>query len=150
MLGREALAGLKARWGRGVRRRSEDEAALASRRRTESAKQLASALLAGRCTLLVFQSSRCSLCRRVEPAISRAAASSSSWLSLVRLDVEDEVWHPEQKHYEVSYVPCMVLLDGKGRARLRSVVPASRGVVLGSLEAMLREGRAKFAGRKGA
>ncbi|QDZ20933.1 thioredoxin domain-containing protein [Chloropicon primus] len=117
--------------------------------RGASARQLAIALADdSRCTLLSFYSPNCKLCGRIGHQVEELVEEQEShWLNLVRLNVEDEIWTPEVSYYSISYVPCLLLLDRKNRARAKSGVPKSQKVVEESLHDMLVEGRKRF-GRK--
>ena len=129
---REALLG----WARRRRRHTGGEETLSLARALADRR---------RCTLLSFYSPKCKLCARVGPEIGEIVAKEEGdWLSLVRMNVDDEVWLPEVSYYGVAHVPCLVLLDSRGRARFRSAVPESLAVVKDSLGDILSEGRRRF------
>ena len=130
---REALAHLRFKSGR-------RESSSHNRDRT-TVQCLAKALDdRSRCTLLSFYSPKCELCKRVRRGID-AVAEEEDWLNLVRLDVEDQTWIPEVSYYSVDNVPCLVLLDKRGRARFKTAVPKSEPLVLESFAHLLQEGR---------
>ena len=62
-------------------------------------------------------------------------------MDVVRLNIDDPTWIPEVSYYSVDFVPCLVLLDKKGRARYKSVVPRSRPIVMESFKKLLDRGR---------
>jgi len=82
--------------------------------------RLARAGLSGRATLVVFRSENCSLCQSLEPLLGRIQREEDSWLELVRACVDnDAAWAPEMLRYDVSSLPCAVLIscDGAGACR---------------------------------
>lgn len=133
--------------GRGRGRGREGKAT--SSGRLASARALAKSLNdTSRCTLLSFYSPTCRLCHGLGPKIASACASQANWLRLVKMNVDDEAWVPEVSYYGISYVPCLVLLDRRNRARYKSAEPKTGQVVMESLGDMLRDGRRKFGGRR--
>ena len=60
---------------------------------------------------------------------------------VVRLNIDDPIWVPEVSYYSVDFVPCLVLLDRKGRARYKSVVPKSRPIIMKSFKSLLDQAR---------
>lgn len=72
-----------------------------------------------RATLIVFYSEHCPLCKSLQEPLERADASAQ-WLDVVNVGADDfEAWAPEMLRYDVQQVPCLVLLDRQGVARLR-------------------------------
>ncbi|GJP58069.1 hypothetical protein CLOP_g20355 [Closterium sp. NIES-67] len=97
-------------------------------------RQLAAALASGkRATLIQFYARRCRLCRSLSQLTAELARRNADWLNVVPADVENSRWLPEVGHYSIKYVPCYVLLDGRGRALAKTGEPYSRKHVVKGL-----------------
>jgi thiol-disulfide isomerase/thioredoxin len=76
-------------------------------------------------TLLEFYSPKCRLCNSLLSFVLEMEKRNAGWLNVVMADAENQMWLPELLNYDVSYVPCFVLIDNKGRALAKSGVPNS-------------------------
>ncbi|XP_039146330.1 thiol:disulfide interchange protein TxlA homolog [Dioscorea cayenensis subsp. rotundata] len=102
-------------------------------------RALASALASGKdATVIEFYSPKCLLCNSLLDHVLELEARNSDWVSFVLADAENERWLPELLHYDISYVPCFVLLDKNGRALAKTGVPTSREHVTASLSHLLQ------------
>ncbi|KAK7344018.1 hypothetical protein VNO77_13217 [Canavalia gladiata] len=102
-------------------------------------RAFASALASGKeATLLEFYSPKCRLCNSLIQFVSEVEARNSQWLNIVMADAENQNWLPELLNYDVSYVPCFVLLDNNGRALAKTGVPNSRLHVIAGLSHLLK------------
>ncbi|CAK8572059.1 unnamed protein product [Lathyrus sativus] len=89
-------------------------------------------------TLLEFYSPKCRLCNSLVNFVLEMETRNGHWLNVVMADAENEKWLPELLNYDVSYVPCFVLIDNKGRALAKSGVPNSRLHVIVGLSHLLK------------
>ncbi|XP_058770795.1 thioredoxin-like protein HCF164, chloroplastic isoform X1 [Vicia villosa] len=89
-------------------------------------------------TLLEFYSPKCRLCNSLVNFVLEMETRNSQWLNVVMADAENEKWLPELLNYDVSYVPCFVLIDNKGRALAKSGIPSSRLHVIAGLSHLLK------------
>ncbi|KAM0932300.1 putative Thioredoxin domain-containing protein [Dioscorea sansibarensis] len=102
-------------------------------------RALASALASGKdATVIEFYSPKCRLCNSLLDLVLELEARNSDWVSFVLADAENERWLPELLHYDISYVPCFVLLDKHGRALAKTGVPTSREHVTAGLSHLLQ------------
>ncbi|MED6165065.1 hypothetical protein PIB30_096065 [Stylosanthes scabra] len=102
-------------------------------------RAFAAALASGKdATVLEFYSPKCRLCSSMVKFVSEVESRNSQWLNLVMADAENEKWLPELLNYDVTYVPCFVLLDKKGRALAKTGVPHSRLHVIAGLSHLLK------------
>ena len=92
----------------------------------------------GRPSVLVFHSSACQVCSSLRPDLDREAERG---LDVLRLDTDCQGWAPEVLHYGVEKVPCLVLLDRRGRALARSEGPRTREAMVSCLGAMAETAR---------
>ncbi|CAI5508598.1 unnamed protein product [Closterium sp. Naga37s-1] len=119
--------------GAGAGKQSSSLASLAQFPDSEE-RQLAAALASGkRATLIQFYARRCRLCRSLSQLTAELARRNADWLNVVPADVENSRWLPEVGHYSIKYVPCYVLLDGRGRALAKTGEPYSRKHVVKGL-----------------
>ncbi|NP_001237694.1 uncharacterized protein LOC100527038 [Glycine max] len=103
------------------------------------AEAFASALASGKeATLLEFYSPKCRLCNSLLKFVSEVETRNSNWLNIVMADAENPNWLPELLSYDVSYVPCFVLLDNNGKALAKTGVPNSRLHVIAGLPHLLK------------
>ncbi|CAJ2628057.1 uncharacterized protein LOC123902435 [Trifolium pratense] len=89
-------------------------------------------------TLLEFYSPKCRLCNSLLNFVLETEKRNARWLNVVMADAENQMWLPELLNYDVSYVPCFVLIDNKGRALAKSGVPNSRLHVIAGLSHLLK------------
>ncbi|KAK7391680.1 hypothetical protein VNO78_20099 [Psophocarpus tetragonolobus] len=102
-------------------------------------RAFASALASGKeATLLEFYSPKCRLCNSLLKFVSEVETRNSQWLNIVMADAENPNWLPELLNYDVSYVPCFVLLDNHGKALAKTGVPNSRLHVIAGLSHLLK------------
>ncbi|XP_027367098.1 uncharacterized protein LOC113873249 [Abrus precatorius] len=102
-------------------------------------RAFASALASGKeATVVEFYSPKCRLCNSLVKFVSEVEARNSQWLNIVMADAENQNWLPELLNYDVSYVPCFVLLDNNGRALAKTGVPNSRLHVIAGLSHLLK------------
>ncbi|XP_057735651.1 uncharacterized protein LOC130951057 [Arachis stenosperma] len=102
-------------------------------------RAFAAALASGKeATVLEFYSPRCRLCSSMLKFVSEVESRNSQWLNVVMADAENEKWLPELLNYDVTYVPCFVLLDKKGRALAKTGVPHSRLHVIAGVSHLLK------------
>ncbi|KAH8942021.1 hypothetical protein BDL97_14G076600 [Sphagnum fallax] len=117
--------------------------ALSSEEQGEAEERALAAALVSRqrATVLEFYSPRCSLCRSLLNIVLEMEAKNKDWLNVVLADVENKKWLPEVLLYDITYVPCFVLLDSQGNALAKTGVPHSRLHVLRGLSYMLESMR---------
>lgn len=102
-------------------------------------RAFAAALASGKeATLLEFYSPKCRLCNSLLGFVLEMETRNTQWLNVVMADAENQKWLPELLNYDVSYVPCFVLIDNKGRALAKSGVPNSRLHVIAGLSHLLK------------
>ncbi|CAJ1976489.1 unnamed protein product [Sphenostylis stenocarpa] len=102
-------------------------------------RAFASALASGKeATLVEFYSPKCRLCNSLLNFVSEVETRNSHWLNIVMADAENPNWLPELLNYDVSYVPCFVLLDNNGKALAKTGVPSSRLHVIAGLSHLLK------------
>lgn len=102
-------------------------------------RAFASALASGKeATVIEFYSPKCRLCNSLVNFVSEVEGRNSDWLNIVMADAENEKWLPELLHYDITYVPCFVLLDQKGWALAKTGVPSSRLHVIAGLSHLLK------------
>lgn len=102
-------------------------------------RAFAAALASGKeATLLEFYSPKCRLCNSLLGFVLEMETRNAQWLNVVMADAENQKWLPELLNYDVSYVPCFVLIDNKGRALAKSGVPNSRLHVIAGLSHLLK------------
>ncbi|KAG4908332.1 hypothetical protein AAZX31_20G191000 [Glycine max] len=102
-------------------------------------RAFASALASGKeATLVEFYSPKCRLCNSLLKFVSEVETRNSNWLNIVMADAENPNWLPELLNYDVSYVPCFVLLDNNGKALAKTGVPNSRLHVIAGLSHLLK------------
>ncbi|KAL2325104.1 hypothetical protein Fmac_024162 [Flemingia macrophylla] len=102
-------------------------------------RAFASALSSGKeATLLEFYSPKCRLCNSLLNFVSQLQTRNSQWLNIVMADAENPNWLPELLNYDVSYVPCFVLLDNNGKALAKTGVPNSRLHVIAGMSHLLK------------
>ncbi|TKY51874.1 Thiol:disulfide interchange protein TxlA-like [Spatholobus suberectus] len=102
-------------------------------------RAFASALASGKeATLVEFYSPKCGLCNSLLKFVSEVETRNSHWLNVVMADAENPNWLPELLNYDVSYVPCFVLLDNNGKALAKTGVPNSRLHVIAGLTHLLK------------
>ncbi|KAK7356613.1 hypothetical protein VNO80_15888 [Phaseolus coccineus] len=102
-------------------------------------RAFASALASGKgATLVEFYSPKCRLCNSLLKFVSEVETRNSHWLNIVMADAENPNWLPELLNYDVSYVPCFVLLDNNGKALAKTGVPSSRLHVIAGLSHLLK------------
>lgn len=107
-------------------------------------RALACALKSGKdATLIEFYSPKCRLCNSIMGLVLDMEKKNEEWVSLVLADAENEKWLPELVHYDISYVPCFLLLDKHGRAIAKTGVPVSRMHVIAGLSHLLQLKRPK-------
>ncbi|EPS60816.1 hypothetical protein M569_13986 [Genlisea aurea] len=99
----------------------------------------AAALSSGKeATILEFYSPKCRLCNSLINFVNEVENRHSDWLSIVTADAENDRWLPELLHYDITYVPCFVLLDEHGRALAKTGVPSSRHHVIAGISHLLK------------
>ncbi|XP_020222924.1 uncharacterized protein LOC109805302 [Cajanus cajan] len=102
-------------------------------------RAFASALASGKeATLLEFYSPKCRLCNSLLNFVSQVETRNSQWLNIVMADAENPNWLPELLNYDVSYVPCFVILDNNGKALAKTGVPNSRLHVIAGVSHLLK------------
>ncbi|XP_014512469.1 uncharacterized protein LOC106771083 isoform X1 [Vigna radiata var. radiata] len=102
-------------------------------------RAFASALASAKeATLVEFYSPKCRLCNSLLKFVSEVETRNSHWLNIVMADAENPNWLPELLHYDVSYVPCFVLLDHNGKALAKTGVPSSRLHVIAGISHLLK------------
>lgn len=100
---------------------------------------LACALRSGKeATMVEFYSPKCRLCNSLVNFVAEVEKKNSDWLNIVMVDAENDKWLPELLHYDISYVPCFVLLDKYGRGLAKTGVPHSRLHVIAGLSHLLK------------
>jgi cytochrome c5 len=78
-------------------------------------RRLAQALAQpGKGTALLFYSDSCTLCQAIRADMVQLSHDESSWLSVASLNVDGLGNAPEVLQYNVTAVPCAVLLDIEG------------------------------------
>ncbi|KAK8466802.1 hypothetical protein PHAVU_008G161700 [Phaseolus vulgaris] len=93
-------------------------------------RAFASALASGKeATLVEFYSTKCRLCNSLLKFVSEVETRNSHWVNIVMADL---------LNYDVSYVPCFVLLDNNGKALAKTGVPSSRLHVIAGLSHLLK------------
>ncbi|CAM6030740.1 unnamed protein product [Sphagnum balticum] len=117
--------------------------ALSSEEQGEAEERALAAALVSRqrATVLEFYSPKCSLCRSLLNIVLEMEVKNKDWLNVVLADVENKKWLPEVLLYDITYVPCFVLLDSQGNALAKTGVPHSRLHVLRGLSYMLESMR---------
>ncbi|XP_068476638.1 uncharacterized protein [Phaseolus vulgaris] len=102
-------------------------------------RAFASALASGKeATLVEFYSPKCRLCNSLLKFVSEVETRNSHWVNVVMADAENPNWLPELLNYDVSYVPCFVLLDNNGKALAKTGIPSSRLHVIAGLSHLLK------------
>jgi thioredoxin-like negative regulator of GroEL len=82
---------------------------------TQQRRRLAQALAQpGKGTVILFYSDSCALCLAIRSDMVRLSHDERSWLSVAKLNVDDVGNAPEVLQYNVTAVPCAVLLDLEG------------------------------------
>lgn len=100
---------------------------------------LACALASGKkATMIEFYSPKCRLCNSLLSFVAEVEKKNSDWLNIVMVDAENDKWLPELLHYDITYVPCFVLLDKYGFGLAKTGVPHSRLHVIAGLSHLLK------------
>ncbi|XP_044510978.1 uncharacterized protein LOC123229309 isoform X1 [Mangifera indica] len=89
-------------------------------------------------TVIEFYSPKCSLCNSLLGFVTEVEGRNSNWVNIVMADAENEKWLPELLHYDITYVPCFVLLDKNGKALAKTGIPSSRLHVVAGLSHLLK------------
>ncbi|XP_022951826.1 uncharacterized protein LOC111454558 [Cucurbita moschata] len=102
-------------------------------------RAFAAALASGKeATVIEFYSPKCPLCSSLLGFVTQMEARNSQWLNIVMADAENDKWLPELLHYDISYVPCFVILDKQGKALAKTGIPSSRLHVIAGLSHLLK------------
>lgn len=97
-------------------------------------RAFASAVASGkRATILGFYSQKCRLCNSLKGLVGEWEQKEKEWLNISKADVESKMWMPEVGNYDITYVPCFVLLDAQGNALAKTGVPFTRQHVVQGL-----------------
>ncbi|KAL9254655.1 Thiol:disulfide interchange protein TxlA-like protein [Drosera capensis] len=102
-------------------------------------RAMAAALARGKeGTMIEFYSPKCGLCGSLAGFVAEVERRNEDWLSVVMVDAGNEMWLPELLHYDITYVPCFVILDKHGRALAKTGVPTSRLHVVAGVSHLLK------------
>ncbi|GFP86503.1 thiol:disulfide interchange protein txla homolog [Phtheirospermum japonicum] len=105
-------------------------------------RAFAAALASGKDALVVeFYSPKCRLCNSLLGFVMEVERRNSNWLNIVMADAENDKWLPELLYYDITYVPCFVLLDKNGKALAKTGVPNSRLHVVAGVSHLLKTKR---------